>query len=64
MPLNTADNEIARMTTTIEYRYWSDLTKFGEKEPTKITGDPDFAEATAARARRNLRSNNPSTNVI
>ena len=61
---NTADNEIARMTTTIKYRYWSDLTKFGEKEPTKITGDPDFAEATAARARRNLRSNNPSTNVI
>ena len=61
---NTTDNEIARMTISIEYRYWSDLTKFGDQEPTKTvgfpsaapagSGDPDFGQAAAGRDRRAL----------
>ena len=55
---NTSSNEIAKITVSMEFRYWSNISKFGDREPPKITeitptiGDPNFAEASDAMKKR------------
>ena len=54
---NTTENEIARLTVSMEFRYWSNILKYGDQEPTVATtgtGDPDLKQASQGRDRRAL----------